>query len=381
MNISNSGTRFSPKDPRSGDANPVGQEASPVTESDVRRKPRPKALSIQSLAQLLDAMYTGTFKRWILKKTELTAMKNASRLEAEGKEEKLLKLALSDRTLDRTLKLMLLADGLNVPIITNQIREFAVQVLQHHPAFGTNSLEGVLKNVPEGSREDEAIQELISRNYSSFTWPEETAQMKPMTKRELGQCKTNAVYCLLLRFRVTHGISDERIQQLLQEYLWKPASRRYKAETDRLRVLMTARDFAAASVASVLLEKQALEQRRRADDAHRAEKRARSHALEVKEKLAESQKKLTQTQSKVDRLEEELRQEIQTHANDRIHLKDDYEKLRGQVLHRLKAELSLLDDGLHALRREPPKVHVMVDHAERAIDGLKQEMKRLRGNG
>ena len=349
-----------------------------MTASNVKRKPRPKAPPIQNLAQLLQAVYTGAFKRSTLKKTELTAIKDAARLATEGQE--LLNLASRDRTLERTLKLMLFGDGLNVSVIANQIREFAVQVLQRHPAFETRSLEGVLNDFQGVSSEHEAIRELMSRDFSSFTWPEETAQMKPMTKRELDQCKTNAVYCLLLRFRVTHGISVERIQQHLQEHLWQPVSRRHKGETDRLRVLMTTRDSAAASVAFVSVERQILEQRRRADDAHRSMERAKSNVLELKEKLVEREKKLTETQSEVDRLSRELEQEIETHANNRIHLKDNYEKLRGQVLRRLKDELSLLDDGLHALRREPPKVHVMVDHAERAIDGLKREMERLRGN-
>ena len=72
---------------------------------------------------------------------------------------------------------------------------------------------------------------------------------------------------------------------------------------------------------------------------------------------------------------------IQAHENAKAHWKDDYEQLRGQVLRRLNDELPLLVDGLHALRRDPPKVHIMIDHAERAIEGLESEVKRLRGKG
>ena len=347
--------------------------------SKVKRKPRPKALPIQNLKQLLRAMYTGAFRRLTLKKSELAAIKCAPRL--EGVEKELLNLASSDRTLERTVKLMLFGDGLDVPVIANQIRVFAAHVLQRHPAFGTPSLEGALNEIEPGSSEHDAIQELISRDYSSFTWPRETELMKPMTKRELDLCRSNAVYCLLLRFRATRQISAERIQQHLQAHLWKPSISQYRGEIDRLRALMTTRDFAAASAVFSLAEKQALEQSRRAVDARRAEERAKSHALMLKDKLAESQEKLTESQARVHCLKEELRREFQTHTDERTHLKDDYEKLRGRILRRLKDELSLLDDGLHALRREPPKVHVMVDHAERAIDGLNREMKRLRGNG
>ena len=57
---------------------------------------------------------------------------------------------------------------------------------------------------------------------------------------------------------------------------------------------------------------------------------------------------------------------------------EDYEKLRGQMIRRLKTEIELLDEGLHALRLDEPKIHVMDDHAERAIGGLKKELERLK---
>ena len=81
----------------------------------------------------------------------------------------------------------------------------------------------------------------------------------------------------------------------------------------------------------------------------------------------------------VERSAEELQNERIERENEIAHLRDDYEQLRGRILGRLREEISLLNEGLHALRRVPPKVHVMVDHAERAIDGLKNELKQLRG--
>ena len=64
--------------------------------------------------------------------------------------------------------------------------------------------------------------------------------------------------------------------------------------------------------------------------------------------------------------------------NQIAHLRDDYEQLRGQVLRCLNREVSLLKDGLHAIRQPEPKVHVMVDHAERALDGLEREIAHLK---
>ena len=51
--------------------------------------------------------------------------------------------------------------------------------------------------------------------------------------------------------------------------------------------------------------------------------------------------------------------------------------MKGQTLRRLNEDSALLEEGLHALQREPPKVGVMIDHAERAIDGLKRAAERI----
>ena len=52
------------------------------------------------------------------------------------------------------------------------------------------------------------------------------------------------------------------------------------------------------------------------------------------------------------------------------HLEDDLEKVRGDTIRVLTAEIRMLGDGLHALKKDPPKVHVMIDHAERSRDSL-----------
>jgi hypothetical protein len=61
------------------------------------------------------------------------------------------------------------------------------------------------------------------------------------------------------------------------------------------------------------------------------------------------------------------------------HLRDDIELLRTRVLRRLKADVELLELGLEGLRRPEPKVHVMMDSAERVADALRKEIKNLQG--
>ena len=374
MGNSDRGTQTSPKSNILADTSSAQQRTAVTTEGAVRRKGSVKA-PIGSVGQLLHAIYDGKFKRLTLKKAELTVMCDATNLDV-SKIEELRNLALStDRALDRTRQLMLLCIGLDAPTIVSQIQKFAGDVLEHHPAFKNEMLTGVLKNGPEGSTEDRAIQVLTSQNYASLSWPE---GIEPMKRREMEQCKANSVYCLLLWFRLTRRTSIDRIQQHLQAHLWKPATLRYKADSEKLRMLMNTRDLAAASIACALLDKEASLQSQRADAARKAEEFAVARKQELSKKLDDVRARLTASQAKVDQLEKELAREIQVHSDNKAHLENDYKQLRGQVLRRLKDELSLLDEGLHALRREPPKVHVMVDHAERAIDGLKREMERLR---
>ena len=59
-----------------------------------------------------------------------------------------------------------------------------------------------------------------------------------------------------------------------------------------------------------------------------------------------------------------------------LHIVDDYEILRGRVRRHLKADISLLTDGLHALRcNKAFSVRVMDDHADRVLQNMIKLLK------
>ena len=356
------------------DAIHPGHRASTTTENGLKSRSPLKARPIGSVGQLLRAVYVGTFKRSTLGKTELTSMKNAPTLRESEKKE-LLDLTSSDRTLDRTRQLMLLSVKLNVPIISRQIREFVREVLEDHPAFRTISI-GDPAKIPKLPTSDSAVGVLASYKSLSFSKPPET-----MKGKDLKKCIENSIHCLLLGYWMHQEISVEEVQRYLQENLWTNTASKYRTETDKIRMLISARNPVAASIVFTTLEEQALEQYLRADAAERSKERAEAIAREAEERLAKVLAKLTESRNDICRLKLELERQELAYANERAHLKDDYERMRGQVLRRLRDELALLDEGLHALKRDPPKVHVMIDHAERAIEGLKNETDRLMGNG
>lgn len=61
--------------------------------------------------------------------------------------------------------------------------------------------------------------------------------------------------------------------------------------------------------------------------------------------------------------------------------RDREETLRARVSRRLKSDVAMLQEGLDALRREPPRVKVMEDHADRVYESLRRELEQLETGG
>ena len=337
---------------------------------------RVKSAAPESCADLLRAVYGGKRKprTWKPPEKALRKIRSGPKLQQEERKE-LLSFAAQDRTLERTQNLMLLSmEHFDGPNLAGQVREFVRDVLMRHPAFQKESLATALRNLPDGPTPERAVEILTQQSFDSLPWPEGSAALK---KSELDKCRVNAVCSLLLWHRETRGISFEDINNSLRTSLWKSAAGRHKSEVQKLRALMNNRDPAAAALSCSLLDKQVSDAEQRVDAAREITERVEARAREIESKLGALEGQLAAEKTQVKRLTAALHTEQQAHENDVAHSRDEYAKLRGRVLHRIRQELSLLEDGLHALRRDPPKVHVMDDHAERAIDGLKRETQRL----
>jgi hypothetical protein len=333
----------------------------------------PKSPSLYSFRDLVHAVYGAKGRRLKPKKVEIAAMRSAAKLEPSEPED-LLHLSASDRTLKQTLELMLLSMEWH-DRFGGEIWKFVHEVLRRHPAFLPEPLVGGMANLLDGPSEEDAVRTVTSRPYASLPWPAGSAEMR---RKEIEQCRTNALWCLLLWFRRTRGTTLERIQGYLQTSIWAPAAHRYKTDQQKLRALVDASDFGGIAVACSALEKEALERARQAAVANSAADRAAARARELENKLSGTEAQLGAAKGQVERLSEATIAARSAHEDEIAHMRSDYEELRARVQGRLREEVSLLDEGLRALRRDPPKVHVMEDHAERVIDGLKSEMERLK---
>ncbi len=350
----------------------VSSKAS-VKDTKGRRRPKP----YDRFDQVVRAVYEGAFKRAALSKKELVAL-GKSPFPKDPTRSDLLQLAKSDRLLDKTRRLMLLGVQIDQPDFSKELkalRIFAREVLQDHPLFRTRSLQDVLFNRPHAPRHDQAINAIYSKDCGALKWPDNA---KSLTKQQCEQCRTNGVYCLLLLFWGERGTSLGSIHHLLQTNLWSKGARQPKKDAEKLRTLLCTRDPAAASVVYGLLKGVLDREERRAETAERGEMRLSEQLASTRGDVAALEKELEKTRMENKEIQAARQQEQHFHAATVSHWKDDYEQLRGQVLRKLNDELALLDEGLHALRRDPPKIHVMIDHAERAIDGLKREAEKLR---
>ena len=335
-----------------------------------------RQLSLKNYGDLFRALYGPTRIRWKPRTVEIVSMRSEPAPNSEEREQ-LLSLAESDRTLKKTRDLMLFGTRrLERQNGDRPVREFVRDVLRRHPAFRTRSLVEALEH-PDRSDDKHTLQILGDLNYGSLPWQDSFV----LSKRQAATCRANALHCLLLWYResLSSPLPLGRIHRHLRAELWETIITRRTSEADRALVLIKDRDSAATAIACALSEARFAELQREAQDARASASQERTRTQQLGTQLGNLQGQLNDARNRVNRLTGELSIERTRHAEEEANIRDDAEKLRGRILQCLETELSLLTEGLHALRRDPPRVSVMDDHADRVIDGLMREVRRLRG--
>jgi hypothetical protein len=334
-----------------------------------------KLVRFHCLADLIREAYGIKRRRLAVSKADLLVMRSAPNIH-DAQRDELLRLAASDRMLDRTRELLLFsAERFANQSPADAVRAFVGGVLRLHPAF--RELRGVVDSLPESMDDEAAVETLAAQPFPALPWPE---GLPPLKKSEAEQLRVNALCCLLLWLRETRGTSMERIRHYLHAAAWAPAARRQTTDASALRVLMQARDRTALGVACSGFEMRVRELSRDAATARGKEERAAARAMDLQAKLEETSRSLAAEKIHLQSLTAEMEKTQREHEDEKAHMRNQYEELRGRLLRRLRQEVSLLDEGLQALKRVPPKVHVMEDHAERAIQGLRGEIDRIRGD-
>lgn len=248
---------------------------------------------------------------------------------------------------------------------------------QSHPAMSRafseiTASDMTLENV-EG-----ILQRAADANYSASSPPDSST---PLTKAQASTLRFNVVYSLALWAFAVRRLNGAALIRMLCDCLWEGEARRLRSEADKWRRVVESKDPACCGIAAMSFAAEIDELRSDATQARQDANDALRRAEQAEQEVAALTRALAQERQSVADVSEQLRLQQKAHEAKVSHLHDDYERLRTRVLRRLKRELDLLDEGMLALNRQPPKVHVMQDHGDRVIGGIREEIAALQSEG
>lgn len=247
-----------------------------------------------------------------------------------------------------------------------------INALRAHPASA--GLASLL--VPDaGLEHDEQVIEHAAS--ISFTGLEHPVTQKPFTKAQAAVVRTNLINTAALWMVAVRGWDSSRAIRSLHDHVWSPESCRITSVPDIWRRLMELRSFALPGLVGSAFVQEAEQQRLEAKRASHAEASALARIEERDAQLLQLNGQMEQQNLAYAALAQQHAQAKQDHEAAVSHLHDDYERLRTRIVRRLTQELELLDEGILAITRQPPRLHVMLDHGDRAISGLREELKTL----
>lgn len=257
------------------------------------------------------------------------------------------------------------------------IRDFVRDTMLSHPLFQHEIIESAVRNLDEALAPNEILKHLAS--YDRKTLPPEFA--KSLKDSEFEQMRTNAVYSMALWLSDMKGLSVAAVADMLYASLWAPKAQLLALDSSKLSALTSIGELAGVGLACDEYRRQAKERLQASESAKREAENLRNRVqsleadvVKLKADASRTEEALAKERAVLHTEIEFLRQSAETEAT---HLRDDLEQQRTRLLRRLKSDVRMLEEGLEALRKPEPKVHVMIDHAERVTDALRLEINNL----
>lgn len=343
-----------------------------------RGKSKTKA-EITTLEQFIAHAYALKGRKVPLKAKVERQIAQDPRLSEEARQ-RLKEVASKDTTLAVPRQLLLaVRQVIGYPGLRGAIRDFVRDTLLMHPIFLHERIDAAIRNLDEAPGPGELLKQIAATEAKDLP-PEIVGTIKAT---EFEQLRTNAVYCMAIWLAESRGLSVAAVTDVLFTSLWAPKAQQLVAEASKLDAVSSIAELAGVGLACD-------EYRRLAQDRLRASESAINEAEALRGRVQSLEADLDALRLKVSELEETSEAERQAHKGEldslrvateteAAHLRNDLELQRTRLLRRLKSDVHLLEEGLQALTRPEPKVHVMVDHAERVTDALRQEIKNLQG--
>jgi len=329
----------------------------------------------ETLEQLIEYAYGRKGQSLALKpKSERPVAQNA-RLDDEALG-RLFKIAKSDSLLAVPRQILLLAQELaGLPAVKSALRSFVSSVMSRRQIFSDAGVQEVLRNSPDGPTPVEALGHILAFS------PVQGAEKESLKPGELRELKQNAARLFVTWVATDRNWPADDTAGLLFEALWHPAAKELADDTQRLRALTEAGGAAGVGMACQRFRQQAVEARTQNEQSQRQMVALRAQLALAESQLAEAAMKRDALQAELLVLQESSAAEMESlrnqHTNDRTHLRHEIEQLRGRLVRRLTDNVDMLEVGLSALRKEQPRVLVMIERAEHVIDALTSEVKNL----
>jgi len=340
-----------------------------------RKKRSSRSQKIENVGELIAFIYGRKGKSVTLKPKVIKVLSQSPTLDLSAFEE-LLRLARNDLRLAVPVQLLLVTLGISHPALRASLRDFVGAVLREHPAFSSQQMNAALRNLPEGPDVERSLK-LISS--AEFLKRQPLPDRMKSRKREIAALRVNATYSLALWFAETRGLKPEEVADALFLCLWRADGNQARDELKQFRLLTRSHDVDAVGAACTVFKQRADNMSAAASRAQRGEAEALEKAATLTGSVNELTEELNDREAKITAINTQMEKQKQDYENRLAHARDDHENLRARVLRRLKEDVRLLDEGVHALQRDPPKVRVMEDHAERTLDGLRREIQQLEG--
>ena len=331
---------------------------------------------IETLEQFIAYAYSRKGQRISLKPKVEKAIAQNPRLD-DGALSRLLALAAGDALLAVPRQLLLVSRDIEgYPALRAALGNFVSTVMQRHPAFAAPGLQGALLNLPEALSATDALAKL-----ASFT-PVDEGGKAPLKAADLQALQSNAANLFATWLASHRGMNTDELAALLFKVVWAPAARELVDDNTRLRALTEIEQPAGVGLACQRFRQQATESQSAQDQAQR-------EAIELRERLANTDAQRLLAEEQREALAQELSALRESTAAEMVelkkqhdvvctHLRHDQEQLRGRLVRRLEDGVEMLEVGLSALRNKTPRVEVMMERAEHVVDALRAEMSNLR---
>lgn len=336
---------------------------------------KPKA-EPETLEQFIEYAYGRKGQPLTLKsKVEKQVAQNA-RLD-DAALSRLLKLAKGDTLLAVPRQILLLSQEVaGLPSLKAALTSFVANVMLRHPVFSDAGVQGALRNLPEGLPPAEALARVAAFEPS----PSEGAE--PLKGGDLRDLRHNAVRLFVTWLAVNRSLNTEELSSLLFQVVWQPAAKDLADDNARLRALTDIGQAAGVGLACQRFRQQAIEARTQQDQAQREATSLRDRLSATETQLADTAQQLEAVRAELQVLRESSSAELEAlrgqHTVERTHLQHELGQLRGRMVKRLTDSVDMLEVGLSALRKDTPRVPVMVERAEHVVDALRAEIQELR---